>query len=103
MPLCRLQHAKYAEYMRKICRHMHKKHKMCAEICSKYAANMLLHAKICTKSALLRHQHAKHAEHAQFFLQKYAKKNAEITHKICRICISLCNIHIYALPTLLML
>ena len=37
MPLCRLQHAKYAEHMHKICRHMHKKHKMCAEI---YAQNM---------------------------------------------------------------
>ena len=104
MPLCRLQHAKYAEHMHKICRHMHKKHKMCAEI---YAQNM---QQICCYTQ----KYAQNLHNLHINMQNMLnirKKNcrnmqkiyAENTHKICRICMSLCNIHIYALPTLLML
>ena len=50
MPLHRLQHAKYAEYMLTICRHKPKKIcKSYAQICLKYASNM--QDKTCKKYA----------------------------------------------------
>ena len=109
MPLHRLQHSEYAKYMHKICikylicRNMHL---ICINmhiICTKYAK------KICKKVPLHRLQKSKYAiickknmqkicQYATKKCKKYAK-NMQNMHKSKYLHI----LHIYALPTLLML
>ena len=78
-----------AQNMHKICHYvdfnMQNMQNICAKYadickkCWKHAANMLLYAKICTKSALLRHQHEKHAEH----MQKICRNMQKTMQKTC--------------------
>ena len=107
--------------MHKICHYVDFNMQNMQNTCAKYAD-------ICIKNTKCVQKYAQNMQQICCYTQKYAqnlhyldinmrnmlnmrkiicrnmqKMYAENTHKICRICISLCNIHLRALSTLLML